>query len=338
MVSISGQIPPSAIRVLDMSEGPASTDRKPRRVNHMSSFAKLSIILALVAVSQFAIGPDASAQGRRGGRGGWGGGDRGDRGGGFDRGGDRGRGGDRSGGGSSSRTEEFLKGLDTNHDGTIDADEAADPSAKMMLDRLFSRIGKEPHYPIAISEILEQYDRSRSNGGGSGQSPTSLRSAGTSSTTSSSAGGMLSPPGMGFGASGSHPASVKSPSSSSTPAVASTTSPTPAGMMAPPSGAAPPAAIAAAALATSSTPAPSSEDAKPRGPARFLTARERLPKGLPDWFVEKANSDGQVTMADYTKNWTQDAVAKFDRYDLNHDGVITAEECLRVEKGKSSEK
>ena len=74
----------------------------------------------------------------------------------------------------------------------------------------------------------------------------------------------------------------------------------------------------------------------PTGQLKLTARGAGLPKGLPDWFVEKANSDGQVTMADYTKNWTQDAVAKFDRYDPNHDGVITAEECLPVEKGKSS--
>ncbi len=58
-----------------------------------------------------------------------------------------------------------------------------------------------------------------------------------------------------------------------------------------------------------------------------------MPKGLPDWFLAKANADGQITMAEFTTNWTPDEVARFARYDLNHDGIITAAECLKVEKG-----
>jgi len=62
-----------------------------------------------------------------------------------------------------------------------------------------------------------------------------------------------------------------------------------------------------------------------------------LPKGLPDWFLEK-NVDGQITMADFATTWTPEKVAEFARYDLNHDGIITAAECLKVEKGKASSK
>ena len=57
-----------------------------------------------------------------------------------------------------ARTSEFLKQADTNHNGMIDPDEAGDPQAKFMLDRIFSRMGKEPHYPMAISEILQGYE------------------------------------------------------------------------------------------------------------------------------------------------------------------------------------
>ena len=82
-------------------------------------------------------------------------------------------------------------------------------------------------------------------------------------------------------------------------------------------------------------------DAKPapRKPSRFLTARERLPKGLPDWFLEKdVNGNGQITMAEFTDTWTPEKLAEFARYDLNHDGIITAAECLKVEKAKASSK
>ena len=66
---------------------------------------------------------------------------------------------------------------------------------------------------------------------------------------------------------------------------------------------------------------------------RFLSPAERLPKGLPDWFAQKdANGDGQVSMAEYSTTWTEEAAAEFAKYDRNNDGVITAEECLKALK------
>ncbi len=62
---------------------------------------------------------------------------------------------------------------------------------------------------------------------------------------------------------------------------------------------------------------------------RFLTAAERLPPGLPDWFYEKdIDLDGQVSMAEFTTDWTEAKVDEFFYYDLNRDGIITPEECL----------
>lgn len=70
-----------------------------------------------------------------------------------------------------------------------------------------------------------------------------------------------------------------------------------------------------------------------RKSGRFLLPRERLPKGLPDWFLRKdVDGDGQVSMAEYASDWNPAATAEFDRYDLNHDGVVTAAECLKAEK------
>jgi hypothetical protein len=79
-----------------------------------------------------------------------------------------------------------------------------------------------------------------------------------------------------------------------------------------------------------STTSPSSPARKS---GRFLTAAERLPEGLPDWFTEKdEDGDGQVSMAEFATDWTPQKAAEFARYDLNGDGLITAQECLKVVK------
>ena len=298
----------------------------------MTSAAKVSIIIAVVSFSQFVFGQVVFGQGRLGGRGG--------------RDDNRPMSADEIAQ-RLTRTADFLKRLDTNGNGIIDPDEASDPQAKNMLDRIFARMGKEPHYPMAISEILQGYEayyRTRGNTGGGGSSSP----GGPPQGGSSSAAGWTSPPGMGFG-SPALPASSggSSNSSASKPAIvvldaggATSTAPAITGMTLSAQGSAalPAASLPATSLPAASAPAASSTDAKPapRKPGRFLTARERLPKGLPDWFLEKdVNGDGQVTMAEFTDNWTPDKVAEFARYDLNHDGIITAAECLKVEKAKA---
>lgn len=68
---------------------------------------------------------------------------------------------------------------------------------------------------------------------------------------------------------------------------------------------------------------------------RFLTPTERLPKGMPDWFIKNdADGDGQIMMVEYTSSWTESTAAEFARLDLNGDGIITPEECLAAEKPK----
>ena len=68
---------------------------------------------------------------------------------------------------------------------------------------------------------------------------------------------------------------------------------------------------------------------------RFTTASERLPEGLPEWFGRNdANADGQVAMAEFSASWSTKTVADFAQFDVNGDGVVTAEECLVAkEKG-----
>ena len=70
---------------------------------------------------------------------------------------------------------------------------------------------------------------------------------------------------------------------------------------------------------------------------RFLSPTERLPKGLPDWFLRNdANADGQVMMVEYAATWTETAAAEFSKYDVDGDGFISPEECLAVEQLKKN--
>ena len=57
---------------------------------------------------------------------------------------------------------------------------------------------------------------------------------------------------------------------------------------------------------------------------------------MPDWFIQKADADGQISMAEFTSQWTPEKVREFESYDRNHDGFITAAECLQTEKEKQS--
>jgi hypothetical protein len=65
-----------------------------------------------------------------------------------------------------SRLTEFLKQIDTNHDGQIDTEEiqAAGPRAGM-IEGLIRRAGLEPKYPIKISDIQTGMQNARKNGG-----------------------------------------------------------------------------------------------------------------------------------------------------------------------------
>ena len=58
-----------------------------------------------------------------------------------------------------------------------------------------------------------------------------------------------------------------------------------------------------------------------------------LPKGLPDWFVERdSNEDGQVAMCEYATYWSDAKALEFGFYDLNNDGIITPLECLEADE------
>ncbi len=60
---------------------------------------------------------------------------------------------------------------------------------------------------------------------------------------------------------------------------------------------------------------------------RFTPGNERLPTGLPSFFKSQdKNGDGQISMSEYSRTWSRSTVSKFEEYDLDGDGVITAKE------------
>ena len=70
---------------------------------------------------------------------------------------------------------------------------------------------------------------------------------------------------------------------------------------------------------------------------RITRDTERLPKGLPDWFARNdANEDGQISMAEFAVSWTDSKLDEFKKYDTNHDGIITPQECQAQEPERSS--
>lgn len=77
-----------------------------------------------------------------------------------------------------------------------------------------------------------------------------------------------------------------------------------------------------------------------RRSGKFYVSPKRLPAGLPAWFIARdADGDGQLTLQEFAAKPTAADLAKFAQYDLNGDGVITAEECVRATKqGKASGK
>ncbi len=68
---------------------------------------------------------------------------------------------------------------------------------------------------------------------------------------------------------------------------------------------------------------------------KLTRAVERLPSDLPAWFARQdTNGDGQVSMAEYSRSWSQAVVDEFSTFDLNGDGIVTVAECqAAVEQG-----
>ena len=96
---------------------------------------------------------------------------------------------------------------------------------------------------------------------------------------------------------------------------------------------------AADALAAESPRAAASPDEDPqvpRSPLDFDPRRDRkfaarLPKGIPDWFIDRdGDGDGQLTLAEFAPKPTAAERNRFVRFDRNNDGVVTAAEYLKA--------
>jgi Ca2+-binding EF-hand superfamily protein len=82
---------------------------------------------------------------------------------------------------------------------------------------------------------------------------------------------------------------------------------------------------------SSSNASSTSTNGSDRKSYRALSATERLPKGLPEWFARNdANADGQVAMAEFSASWSNSTAGEFSKFDLNGDGLITPKECLQA--------
>jgi hypothetical protein len=263
------------------------------------------------------------------------------------------------------RMDGLLQQLDTNHNGMLDADEVSG-GRQQFIEGMLSRAGVELKYPIPLSTIHDAMAKSfqaRVTQPGTPPpaapapppppGPTGPKAPGFGEATGAAPATAFSPPGppgaiAGFGPPGPGP---KPPPGDPPPASPPTAvAPAAAPATAPPTTAAAPAApgTAPAPAPPGTAPAPSppgptaaavpaAAPAKPRS-ERFLTPAERLPKGLPAWFLAKdVHGNGQITMAEFATEWTPETVAEFNRYDLNHDGIITAAEVLKVE-GRQAEK
>jgi len=69
------------------------------------------------------------------------------------------------------------------------------------------------------------------------------------------------------------------------------------------------------------------KEADKRKSYRFTPATERLTGNLPSWFKSRdRNKDGQVSMSEYSRSWTDRLARQYRELDLNDDGVITAKE------------
>jgi Ca2+-binding EF-hand superfamily protein len=99
-------------------------------------------------------------------------------------------------------------------------------------------------------------------------------------------------------------------------------------------------AVSAPASDAGARPTPGNETSieQQRRQKRFFVPLERLPSGVPRWFLDgDADGDGQVTLAELSAGGSSEATSQFSVYDANGDGVITAAESLIVRQAAGQE-
>lgn len=70
---------------------------------------------------------------------------------------------------------------------------------------------------------------------------------------------------------------------------------------------------------------------------KFYVPPKRLPEGLPEWFhLKDKDGDGQLTASEFSETGVAAEMSEFSSYDANHDGVVTAKECVSKGSKKSS--
>lgn len=68
----------------------------------------------------------------------------------------------------------------------------------------------------------------------------------------------------------------------------------------------------------------------PRSLQKFYIPPTSLPQGLPEWFLSRdGDGDGQLTLREYSPGMIRSEIDEFYRYDLDRDGVITAQEASK---------
>jgi hypothetical protein len=102
--------------------------------------------------------------------------------------------------------------------------------------------------------------------------------------------------------------------------------------------AAPKPSPAAETTATEPPAAPAPKKPPQRRDSKFYVAPERLPAGLPDWFLPRdRDGDGQLTISEFSPKSVPSELQQFKRLDHNGDGVLTAAECVvRAAKEKEA--
>ena len=228
----------------------------------------------------------------------------------------------------SARIERFLRGMDADGDGVVRENEVP-PEYRQMFGFLAARLGQDPAKGIVLNQLGAALSRrpgdnaSRRDGGDGSEQDSSRNKQGQEESLVPGFGNehqVKQVPGFGPPDETAAQSDQSAQQRDRPPGWRGETGGSESGGAEP----GPPTDGASAGPSSSAPP-------------RFASPQERLPKGLPSWFIERdEDMDGQVSMAEFAKEWTDAKVKEFFRYDKNRDGIITPEECLNPGGGNSA--